>query len=139
MRSGINYGVDYSVYRGSPKLCHSEICALVADGCNDDSSSALSWRHLSSLTRVIPDVMKLLMICFVVRNIEQHTSFKAQGKLSVKEQLDGLKVQPVVALARRVNNRSVDFSTVANIQKKYHQCSILAIPRKSELDVKKRK
>lgn len=31
MKSGVNYGVDYTVYRGSPFSCHSEYCVVVVD------------------------------------------------------------------------------------------------------------
>ena len=98
VRTGMNFGVDYAVYRDSPLRCHAELCVLVADalslyppdgavgvegtekseigaGAGAGSSSsgsgtsgisrpavsngllhgdALSWRHLSTLTRLVP-------------------------------------------------------------------------------------
>ena len=66
VKTGIHYGLDYAVYRLGPMLSHSEFCLLVIDSTGrkitgeDDvtssssSRSQLGWRHLSSLTRVMP-------------------------------------------------------------------------------------
>ena len=74
VRSGMHFGVDFAVYRLLPTQCHSEICSLVVDSINcsysdesdPNSFQQLSSRHLSTLTRVMPDVMKLLVVCYVL-------------------------------------------------------------------------
>jgi len=69
--------VHYAVYHNLPSQCHSEMCVTVVDsrdpsvttgGTHSTSCcdmSTMSWRHVSTLTRVIPDVMKLCIICYV--------------------------------------------------------------------------
>ena len=83
MKTGVHYGLDYAVYRTLPTHCHSEICAMVVDATKPlnlssivvDSSHAeenseerveaiaedfepskcqQGWRHISTLTRVMP-------------------------------------------------------------------------------------
>lgn len=85
VKAGINFGVDYCLYQRSPSECHSEICITVVDalldggvvlhdgdeadkGVSNDSNrtSEVSWRHITTLTRVVPDVMKLCIICYVL-------------------------------------------------------------------------
>ena len=34
MKTGVHYGIDYTVYRTLPTLCHSEICAMVINATN---------------------------------------------------------------------------------------------------------
>jgi len=89
VKSVINFGVDYCLYQRSPDVCHSEICITVINALHDNGdivfddggadriddgrhysdskcSSAMSWRHITTLTRVVPDVMKLCVICYVL-------------------------------------------------------------------------
>jgi hypothetical protein len=85
VKSGINFGVDYCLYQRSPSECHSEICITVVDALHDEGvalydggeankgvsndsnrTSEVSWRHITTLTRVVPDVMKLCIICYVL-------------------------------------------------------------------------
>ncbi len=55
VRSGMNFGMDYSVYRLLPNKCHSEFCVQVVDArSNCNISQMLSWRHISTITRVMP-------------------------------------------------------------------------------------
>ena len=59
MKSGLNYGVDYTIYNTLPSKCHSEMCVTVVDavtttGTVANSTDNMSWRHLSTLTRVTP-------------------------------------------------------------------------------------
>lgn len=53
VKGGINFGVDFSVYRTVPSWCHSEMCVIVVD-CVQEKDLSMSWRHVSSLTRVMP-------------------------------------------------------------------------------------
>lgn len=66
VRAGMHYGVDYAVYCTLPTHCHSEMCAAVIDATDPQRENDLTFRHLSTLTRVMPDVMKLLLICYVL-------------------------------------------------------------------------
>jgi tRNA-intron lyase len=76
VKTGIHYGMDFAVYRTLPSMCHSEICAMIVDATQPfDVSEGLkglpstcqqSWRHISTLTRVMPDVMKLMTVCYVL-------------------------------------------------------------------------
>ncbi len=107
VRTGINFGVDYCIYHTLPSLCHSEMCVTVIDATKDSANSLnvctdsvgvvkedlnqLNWRHITTLTRVIPvlntlinyiislinnscasitlspqDVNKLCVICYVL-------------------------------------------------------------------------
>jgi len=85
VKAGINFGVDYCLYQRSPSECHSEICITVVDALHDEGvawhdggeanrgvsndsnrTSEVSWRHITTLTRVVPDVMKLCIICYVL-------------------------------------------------------------------------
>ena len=79
----MHYGLDYAVYRTLPTHCHSEICAMVVDATKplnlsnivvdsshmeeipEDEVEAMlgdiatskcqqGWRHISTLTRVMP-------------------------------------------------------------------------------------
>jgi tRNA-intron lyase len=73
VKTGVHYGIDFAVYRTTPNRCHSEICAMVVDATtplniHDDNPSTCQqgWRHISTLTRVMPDVMKLSVLCYVL-------------------------------------------------------------------------
>jgi tRNA-intron lyase len=73
VKTGVHYGIDFAVYRTTPNRCHSEICAMVVDATSplnihDDKPSTCQqgWRHISTLTRVMPDVMKLSVLCYVL-------------------------------------------------------------------------
>lgn len=77
VKTGLHYGVDFTVYRTLPTLCHSEMCVAVVNGtgtpttqkdlalndcwddgeeeeCSDADESCVSWRHVSTVTRVVP-------------------------------------------------------------------------------------
>jgi hypothetical protein len=64
IRSALNYGLDYSLYRYLPSLCHAEMCLLVVDAslsttappqtATNQHQGVLSWKHLSCLTRLLP-------------------------------------------------------------------------------------
>ncbi len=54
IRSALNYGLDYSLYRYSPLICHAEMCLLVINGIPGHGSGTLPWKHVSCLTRILP-------------------------------------------------------------------------------------
>lgn len=61
VRSGINFGVDYTVYQSLPHLCHSEYCVSVVDCShtgimrNHDTAAVddPGFRYLTSLSRTM--------------------------------------------------------------------------------------
>jgi len=78
VRTGASFGVDYTLYRTLPSHCHSEICVLVLDGTGSDSDVAVTgtqmasnpgrvdWNQLGAITRVMPDVNKTFVQCYVL-------------------------------------------------------------------------
>lgn len=74
VKTGVHYGLDYAIYRCLPSRCHSELCAMVVDATKpydieetfESTACQQGWRHLSTLTRVMPDVTKLMTICYVL-------------------------------------------------------------------------
>ena len=66
VKSGANFGADYSVYRDLPSKCHAEMCAYIMNGTipydaakakmNDERYAVdcqMSFRQLTTLTRVM--------------------------------------------------------------------------------------
>ena len=105
VKTGIHSGLDYSVYRTLPTRCHSEMCAMVVDALGPlsleegaTSSCQIAWRHLSTLTRVMPDVMKLLGLCYVhTENEEPLVQNESNGTaLEVDERSGGIDGEGVV-------------------------------------------
>ena len=78
VRTGINFGVDYTVYRTLPQQCHSEYCVLAVDNTQSlfrqdkDSSSTSTtssvaesgFRYLSAQSRTM-SVSKLFSIRYI--------------------------------------------------------------------------
>lgn len=142
VKGGTNYGLDYTVYRASPKLCHSEVCAYVIDGTaprkgteNDPDNGALSWLELTTLTRVMPDVMKTLLLCYVVPShfkSREHSYVDIEVlsetiDLSSMESLKALCVRPVTATVRR--QPALSELTAGENYDRHKKASLLASPR----------
>jgi tRNA-intron lyase len=98
IKGGTNYGLDFTIYRDSPKLCHSEMCAYVIDA-RDPEQGTMSWQELTTLTRVMPDVMKTLLLCYVFPIFGENT--KPVLVMHDIKVLNELTVKPVVSLVRR--------------------------------------
>ena len=174
VKTGVHYGLDYAVYRTLPSHCHSEMCALVVDGTQKvdiseglesaASTSQISWRHVSTMTRVMPDVMKLLVICHVLpaglNSLESDTAepmtngailgdiFESEGKgnsqaeeidCSTPDCLNNLKVYPQTCLVRRLPCKGEAYDSIGDVQQKYRSCSILKKPRLEQVTKKKRR
>ncbi|KAJ8602159.1 hypothetical protein CTAYLR_003511 [Chrysophaeum taylorii] len=60
VKNGIQFGVEYLLYRGSPDDFHAEYCCLVKIG-------DLSWKRVKTIARLAQDVRKRLVICEVHR------------------------------------------------------------------------
>ena len=144
VRPGQNFGVDYTLYRDSPSLCHSELCVLVLE----DGASLPSWRQMMTLTRIVPDVMKLLVLCYVMKRDGGDKC--ASETLSNDRSSDGdtcpwphalaaYSVRPVSTIIRRPGARSEPTTaSIRDIQLKFCAKSRLAVPRKTRTTVKKR-
>ncbi len=135
VKSGIHYGVDYTVYRSHPSMCHSEMCVLVVDSlaqATDESSASFSWKYLSTLTRIVPDVMKILLLCFV------SCSNSSSRFLASYDEVRKWTVKSVTVTTRRPSKRSDDFQNIASIQARYHRQSTLSNPRKTMNTKRKR-
>jgi hypothetical protein len=180
VKTGIHFGIDYSVYRTLPTLCHSEMCAIVVDSLQPrtiadvekghvESSGQIGWRHLSTLTRVMPDVMKLLGLCYVLpkppprpqataavsspdnnndnmdeQSVDLDYLFGVKGlpviDLSTPACLDLIEVRVVTSLVRRLIVQGDNhYSTIGDIQAKYRGCSVLKVARTVQTVRKKRK
>ena len=133
VKSGLNFGLDYTIYRDSPLVCHSEMCAYAIDAVSEEGKEEgsevkyekeeergeeqggeargwgrLSWLQLSTLTRVMPDVMKTLLLCYVLPAPTDASSSSSSSKdghtpidLSSIDCLERLTVRPVTSLVRR--------------------------------------
>ena len=178
VKTGIHYGLDYAVYRTLPSHCHSEFCVLLVDGTERvdvtegpesvAGKCQLGWRHVSTLTRVMPDVMKLLLVCYV-----QPIDFDPEQKLTENDGeltnadiladifrddenaecralprkidystpacLDELTVRPVTTLIRRLPTKGEYYQTIGDKQTQYRSCSILKKVRLEQTKKKKRR
>lgn len=150
VKGGANYGLDFSVYRRPPQFCHSEICCYVVnatepfvDGKYNPQNGQVNWQQLTTLTRVMPDVMKTLLLCYVLPaecDLSQlaltppATATAETIDLSSLECLEKLRVQPITALVRRQPAGSE--LPIGSIYNKHKKGSVLATPR---LDKQKKK
>jgi hypothetical protein len=140
VRPGQNFGVDFTLYRDSPSLCHSELCVLVVE----DGASLPTWRQIMTLTRIVPDVMKLLVLCYVMRcsSVESSSNdLVVDGSMSSPwaHALAQYSVRPVTTIIRRPGARSEPVSASArDIQLKFRSKSRLSAPRKTRPGMKKR-
>ena len=163
LKTGLPFGTDYTVYRNIPEYCHSEICAIVIDGTQNSDmreegeerdtirvqNSQLSWRELSSLTRVLPDVMKTLVLCYVQQkpySVEERGEGREEGESGERRResmtvidyssplcLNRLKVRLISAMVRRLACRSDgECPTVGDIQMRFRTATAKKYrPRKS--------
>eukprot|EP00903_Cladosiphon_okamuranus_P009716 g9241.t1 len=60
VHTGHKYGAHFVLYEGPPDECHSRYCVLVTNGSGGDS-----WGHMKTVTRLMPDVAKCLLVCGV--------------------------------------------------------------------------
>lgn len=165
VKTGIHFGLDYSVYRTLPTHCHSELCVIVVDSLQKrsiedisdgrvEASGQIGWRHLSTLTRVMPDVMKLLGLCYVLPKSNTNMDSDSQSLESVfglenvpdidltdPKCIDQLEVRLVTSLVRRlvVNSSEGAYQSIGKIQRKYRSCSILKVARQAQTVKRKRK
>ncbi|DAZ95653.1 TPA: hypothetical protein N0F65_002282 [Lagenidium giganteum] len=65
LKSGLNYGAHFVLYRGSADEFHSEYMVYIQDGDTHDSDVTCSWQVIQSLTRIASDVQKTVLLCCV--------------------------------------------------------------------------
>mmetsp|Transcript_10075 Transcript_10075/g.15172 ORF Transcript_10075/g.15172 Transcript_10075/m.15172 type:complete len:179 (+) Transcript_10075:176-712(+) len=63
---GMQYGVDFVLYRNSSKFHHSSFALLIKN-----KGLKLSWKYIKSLSRLIQNAKKKLMICTVVQSFQE--------------------------------------------------------------------
>jgi tRNA splicing endonuclease len=172
VKTGIHFGLDYSIYQTLPTLCHSEMCVIVVDGLKPrtledmesgrvSNSGQIGWRHLCTLTRVMPDVMKLLGLCYVLpksdddddddndndnnkeeKDLDYIFGLKGVPSLdySTPACIEKMEVRVVTALVRRLLIQpDGHYQTIGDIQDKYRSKSILKVARQAQTVRKKRK
>jgi hypothetical protein len=168
VKTGIHFGLDYAIYRTLPTLCHSEMCAIVIDSLQlqsrtitdmeegkVESTGQVGWRHLSTLTRVMPDVMKLLGLCYVLpKQKNTHSNMNDDNltldsifgldvytpiDLSTPACIDQIEVRVVTSSVRRLVVSFEKYPSIRDVQAKYRSCSILKFARQQQVVRKKRK
>ena len=150
VKTGCNFGMDYAIYRSNPNRSHSELCAIVIDAtaledtgegrdCDvetdtdadgDSSRCQLGWRHVSTLTRVMPDVMKQMLMCYVLRSAASSSSCAERIDYSSSACVRQLQVRPVTTHIRRQFVTEKNYMTVRAVQTKIRAGSVLKMPRK---------
>lgn len=68
LKSGLNYGAHYVLYRGPVNEVHSEYIAYL-----QSDAQPLAWVTLQALTRVAADVKKTLLLCQVTQEEDIET------------------------------------------------------------------
>ena len=160
VKTGIHFGIDYTVYRTVPMLCHSEICATVVDATQSRTlksieeghvvgTGQIGWRHLATLTRVMPDVMKMLTLCYVqpkrsasgdrVDDLFGVGADSACLDFTSPGFIDAVEVKSMTCLVRRQLVNSETYKSAAQIQSKYRAGSLLKHARQKQVSKKKRK
>lgn len=125
VKTAINFGMDYCAYRSHPKECHSEFCVRVF---NSMSAERISWRSISTMTRVMPDVMKLCLLYYV--------NFSGASTNSVVglEQTKLASIRTILVNIRRSPISTEKYLKVSQLQAKYQYLSKLKASRKKKAD-----
>lgn len=152
IRHGFNYGMDYCFYRDLPGIVHSELCVRIIDSISkptiiradsqsnqydmayrqsncawkivQEEKSTISWRNLSTITRIMPDVMKLGLLCYVVPKDDSKVSeginaaatnggFKYGHLFDINEENSSSQSTASAAATDDVKQSIIDFSTSA--------------------------
>ena len=121
IHSGVHIGVDFTLYRNLPEYCHSELCVLV----QPEAQSRLSVTELSTLTRAMPDVMKSLVIAYVIeKEVSSSSSAVDQALVTFDDELQKLEVRLVTAMIRRFLCCSdKPYPTATTMQAKYKKAA----------------
>jgi hypothetical protein len=83
VKGGLNYGVDFTVYKTTPLWCHSEICAMVVDARHEeDEQKLISWNQIVAQTRI---TQVSFDSCSIARLVTSLSAF-----IGCDENLDGL-------------------------------------------------
>eukprot|EP00752_Nemacystus_decipiens_P001925 g1854.t1 len=109
VHTGHKYGTHFVLYEGSPEECHSRYCVHVAGG----GGGGDSWGHMKTMTRLMPDVAKCLLVCGVrYQALQQQSSRESRSSSPLDtSSLDALAVAQVTAL-RVSRSREPDGGTV---------------------------
>lgn len=129
VKSGSNFGTNFTIYRSTPTWSHSEMCVLVFDYLEEKK---IPWLQIASQTRICQDVMKHLVICFV-------DSSSVDGKEWHSSLLSSITIRLVTIINRRHHTINEKYRTVEEMQKSYQSISILKNPRKNIISKKDNK
>ncbi|CAM9434238.1 unnamed protein product [Ascophyllum nodosum] len=96
VQAGHKYGVHFVLYEGPPDHYHSRYCVHVM-GCASSGGGGDSWGHIKTMTRLMPDVAKSLLVCGV-SYVEQHVSGRSSSPALDTSPLAALEAAKVTAL-----------------------------------------
>jgi len=86
---------------------------------NKVNKSQISWRELSCLTRVLPDVSKSLAICYVIKS---DSEMKRTLEFSSKDVLNQLQVRILGSMVRRFEcDKEGEYVTMKNVHEKFQK------------------
>ncbi|CAG8960260.1 hypothetical protein HYFRA_00012780 [Hymenoscyphus fraxineus] len=111
VRSGVKFSVDFMLYTRGPPFSHAEFAVLVLPSYSDsywDNNEAAkanekrTWAWLSCINRVITQVKKTVILCYV--DIPRPTTPEEEEQLGIHGVLARYKVREFV-LKRWVSNR----------------------------------
>ncbi|KAI0999872.1 hypothetical protein K3495_g8326 [Podosphaera aphanis] len=115
VRSGIKFSVDYMLYNRGPVFSHAEFAVLILPSYSDSywsSTASLrdyssrkqhrSWAWMSCVNRVISQVKKTLILCYV--DIPQPLSLNEEKSLGINATIARYKVREFV-MSRFLTNR----------------------------------
>ncbi|QSL64898.1 hypothetical protein MERGE_002202 [Pneumocystis wakefieldiae] len=74
VKKGIKFGVDWLLYKRGPIFSHSEFAVIVIPFYPDNRKKELSWHWLHCINRVISQVKKTIVLCYI--EIPSETVFK---------------------------------------------------------------
>ncbi|EMR10281.1 tRNA-intron endonuclease [Pneumocystis murina B123] len=74
VKKGLKFGVDWLLYKRGPIFSHSEFAVIVLPFYPDNRKKELSWHWLHCINRVISQVKKTIVLCYV--QIPYETVFK---------------------------------------------------------------
>jgi tRNA-splicing endonuclease subunit Sen2 len=116
LRSGIKFSVDYMLYARGPVFTHAEFGVLILPSYSDPywssnpflqnyvkSKETRTWAWMNRIHRVITQVKKTLVLCYV--DIPKPLDPEAEAKISIDAMLARYKVREVMMTRFSANRR----------------------------------
>ncbi|CAM9556446.1 unnamed protein product [Scytosiphon promiscuus] len=99
VHTGHKYGAHFVLYEGSPDECHSRYCVhVMGAGGGGRSAGGDSWGHMKTVTRLMPDVAKCLLVCGVTYDLPRPQSEAGSPAGTDTSSLAALAAAEVTAL-----------------------------------------